>query len=118
MSEHTPTPWQQGRLLSTAVTREWDKVYREHKQYEESALVCVNFHASDQGRGRRIVAVATDMDGNADANAAFICRAVNAFDALVAALTRIQGWLENQPLDQLSKHEMLRETRAALANLE
>jgi len=86
MAEHTPTPWQQGRLLSTTVTREWDDDYREQKEYEESALVCVNFHASDEGRSRRIIAVATHMDGNAGANAAFIVRAVNCHEELVAAL--------------------------------
>jgi len=86
MAEHTPTPWQQGRLLSTTVTREWDDDYREQKEYEESALVCVNFHASDEGRSRRIIAVATHMDGNAGANAAFIVRAVNCHEELVKAL--------------------------------
>ena len=86
MSEHTATPWQQGRLLSTAVTREWDESHLEQGEYEESTLVCVNFHASDQGRSRRIVAVATHMDGNAGANAAFIVRAANSHAALVAAL--------------------------------
>jgi len=90
MTEHTPTPWQQGRLLSTAVTREWDENHLEQGEYEESALVCVNFHASDQGRSRRIVAVATHMDGNAGANAAFIVRAVNSHAALVAALRAVE----------------------------
>ena len=89
MAEHTQTPWQQGRLLSTTVTREWDDDYREQKEYEESALVCVNFHASDEGRSRRIIAVATHMDGNAGANAAFIVRAVNCHEELVKALKRI-----------------------------
>ena len=97
MAEHTQTPWQQGRLLSTTVTREWDDDYREQKEYEESALVCVNFHASDEGRSRRIIAVATHMDGNAGANAAFIVLAANCHEELVAALDLVDrvSWPED-----------------------
>ena len=100
MAEHTPTPWQQGRLLSTTVTREWDDDYREQKEYEESALVCVNFHASDEGRSRRIIAVATHMDGNAGANAAFIVLAVNCHADLVAALEAVE-WVYDSEIDGL-----------------
>ncbi len=42
----------------------------------------------------------------------------DAAPALLAALRRIAGWLEHQPLDALAKYEMLREAKEALDQAE
>lgn len=55
-SKTTPGPWQQGRLLSTNITRHWSQEVREKVQEQEKLSIYANFNASDEGRGRRLVA--------------------------------------------------------------
>lgn len=53
----TPGPWAQGKLLSTATTRQWSREVWEEVQTTETRQVFSNFRASDEGRGRKLIAV-------------------------------------------------------------
>ncbi|HYD06525.1 MAG TPA: hypothetical protein VEC60_12410 [Reyranella sp.] len=89
MSEvkHTPTPWvRSGNLL----------------------------HVGTSTRAKNRIAATFRYDDNADANAAFIVKAVNAHDELVAALTRIRDF----DRDVTGGPEMVAIARAALAKAE
>lgn len=53
---HTPEPWQQGRLLDTPQTLRWTKEERERTDAFERRLLFANFTAADQGKSRERVA--------------------------------------------------------------
>ena len=109
MSEHTPGPWH------------YDIVTIGHP--DNRINPCISSGHSDPSRASFIARIAWEgstVPGmtslapatfeEAQANARLIAAAPD----LLAALKRIETWLTNQPLDQLSKHEMLREAREAL----
>jgi len=70
--------------------------------------------ANEQVIAEAICKTAASTFQPAEANARLIAAAPD----LLAALERIETWLTNQPLDQLSKHEMLCETRIAINKAE
>jgi hypothetical protein len=79
-AQHTPTPWSLGTLLDTPQTRRWSAIERVAGEREEEIRVFANFHISDEGRSRQLVAICRDPE-----NAAFIVRAVNAHESLLRA---------------------------------
>jgi len=98
MAEHTPGPWTidedadiniMGEVVSISIL-------------DSNGDSVGEADARDLGRSE------------AEANARLIAAAPD----LLAAIRRIEIWLTNQPLDQLSKHEMLREARAAIVKAE
>jgi hypothetical protein len=108
MTEHTPTPWCVQTVeehFPKEVAEQWSNEYRDSKAYEMSGTIWC---------GSRIVAVATDMGGKAPDNAAFVVRAVNSHDALVAALEEIaEGYGDTDHANHCTK--IRRIARAALA---
>lgn len=70
MSEHTPTPWHLGRNGGVYADTQFSRVFADGSG---TARVCLSCDFPDR-------------PGEDDANEAFIVRAVNHHDALVAAL--------------------------------
>ena len=97
-AQHTPTPWQ-----TYAPMAEHCQIAIESINSETIAIV-------------ELMDAKRDYNATAKANAAFIVRACNSHDALVAAATEAENWLseyESGPDSGLSG--LLNQLRAALA---
>lgn len=95
---HTPTPW---------------KFTTEDAEYGTSIITC-----SDDGYIGEVGAPFVEIAEESKANAAFIVRACNSFDDLVAALQGVVSELEayDAPSDPMHPQNVrLRNARAALA---
>ena len=95
---HTPTPWKTGNAFDCA---------RDHAISADGNLI-----ARVMGNGYPI---GTGWSPESAANADLIVRAVNAHDALVAALEAITGMVEAYAGHPMSNDKRTKDARAALA---
>ena len=86
--QHTPTPWRQGMVLSTARTRSMKPLVYDAARYEESRRIFAHFTAADEGRGRIHVATCERAE-----DAKLIVQSVNSAGKLAEALREALRWL-------------------------
>ena len=100
MTQHTPGPWQQGRLLYNERTRQMLPETCVIAEAYERCLVFNNFRESDQGRGRFQIAECLEAE-----DAAFIVRACNAYGVLLALAERVAAHFDgtDAPLGEAAR---------------
>lgn len=89
MSNHTPTPWTE-HMVNTATV---------NIRAGEISIAAVYRHIGSP--------VLQDRAGEGDNNAAFIVRACNSHEALVAAATRALGYTDDTKDGEALKQELL-----------
>lgn len=108
-AQHTPGPWH-----TTPPDASYHDVVRIYAEGDAEGSLPIAVCPQRAGNFQRVLAGETDKDGETLANAAFIVRAVNAHDELVAALERAAEALELARCGVVPSMESVDAARAAL----
>lgn len=102
LGKATAGDWTQGRTLLTGRTRQWSKKQIEENDRIEKRLIFVGFSSEDEGRGRRLIAEASNhyFHDDAENNADFIAHAKQDIAHLLSLVEKQREALEKIVADK------------------